>query len=81
MDSVVDLTICPEEQILSCNQPDMDDCEVCENQDEDAVAMIEESHSGIWAISNKVYASNLLRFQTVKENQAKKLCNNFLRGV
>ncbi|XP_050235647.1 BTB/POZ domain-containing protein POB1-like [Mercurialis annua] len=33
-----------EEQIL--NQPDMDDCLGCENQDEDAVAMIEEPASG-----------------------------------
>lgn len=52
LDSVVDLsTVCPEEQILNCNQPDMDDCEGCENQDEDAVAMVEELPSGIWAIS------------------------------
>lgn len=43
----MDLTVCPEEQILNCNQPDMDDCEGFENQDEDAVAMVEESPSGI----------------------------------
>ncbi|KAL5571539.1 hypothetical protein UlMin_021136 [Ulmus minor] len=44
-ENVVDLSGCPEEQILGCNQPDMDD-EGLENQDEDAVAMIEESPSG-----------------------------------
>ncbi|XP_004306705.1 PREDICTED: BTB/POZ domain-containing protein POB1-like [Fragaria vesca subsp. vesca] len=42
---VVELSDCPEEQILNDNQPDMDD-EPCENQDEDAVAMVEESPSG-----------------------------------
>ena len=47
--SVVDLTGGPEEQILTCNQPDMDDCEGCENQEEDTVAMVEESPSGILA--------------------------------
>ncbi|CAL5397642.1 unnamed protein product [Camellia sinensis] len=42
----VDTVGCPEEQILSCNQPDTDDGVGCENQDEEAVAMIEESPSG-----------------------------------
>jgi hypothetical protein len=41
--SVLDLTACPEEQILNCNQPDMDDCVVCENPDEEVVAMSEEA--------------------------------------
>ncbi|PON81824.1 Voltage dependent potassium channel [Trema orientale] len=45
-ENVVDLSGCPEEQILNCNQPDMDDLNGCENQDEEAVAMIEESPSG-----------------------------------
>ncbi|GMY23815.1 BTB/POZ domain-containing protein POB1-like [Fagus crenata] len=45
-DNVVDLTGCAEEQILNCNQPDMDDCVVGENPDEEPVAMIEESPSG-----------------------------------
>ncbi|CAL5339936.1 unnamed protein product [Camellia sinensis] len=45
-DNAVDTVGCPEEQILSCNQPDTDDCVGCENQDEEAVAMIEESPSG-----------------------------------
>lgn len=44
--SVLDLTLCPEEQILNGNQPDMDDFAGGENQDEEAVAMIEESPSG-----------------------------------
>ncbi|XP_030454066.2 BTB/POZ domain-containing protein POB1-like isoform X2 [Syzygium oleosum] len=35
-----------EEQILSCNMPDTDDGAGYENQDEEAVAMIEESPSG-----------------------------------
>lgn len=45
-ENFVDLTGGPEEQILTCNQPDMDDCEGCENQEEDAVAMVEEMPSG-----------------------------------
>lgn len=43
-DNGLDLSACPEEQIL--NQPDMDDCVGCENQDEDVEAMIEGSPSG-----------------------------------
>lgn len=43
----MDLTSCAEEQILNGNQPDMDDCVGCENPDEEAVAMIEESPSGM----------------------------------
>lgn len=49
MFSALDLTLCPEEQIL--DQPDMDDCEGFQNQDE-AVAMVEESPSGIWICPN-----------------------------
>ncbi|XP_028770346.1 BTB/POZ domain-containing protein POB1 [Neltuma alba] len=45
-DNVVDLTVLPDEQILNGNQPDMDDCAPCENQDEEAVAMVEECASG-----------------------------------
>lgn len=37
----------PDEQILNGNQPDMDDGAPSENQDEEAVAMVEESPSGI----------------------------------
>lgn len=49
----MDLSGGQEEQILTCNQPDMDDCEGCENQEEDAVAMVEESPSGILTIINQ----------------------------
>ncbi|KAI9179994.1 hypothetical protein LWI28_000015 [Acer negundo] len=46
-DNALDLTACPvEEQILNGNPPDIDDCVGCENQDEEADAMIEESPSG-----------------------------------
>lgn len=45
-DNVVDLTLLPDEQILNGNQPDMDDFVPSENQDEDAVAMVEEPPSG-----------------------------------
>ncbi|KAL9304057.1 hypothetical protein ACSQ67_021320 [Phaseolus vulgaris] len=39
----VDIASVPDEQILNGNQPDLDECE---NQDEDAVAMVEEPNSG-----------------------------------
>ena len=42
--SGVDIASVPDEQILNGNQPDLDECE---NQDEDAVAMVEEPNSGI----------------------------------
>ncbi|KAF5451696.1 hypothetical protein F2P56_026781 [Juglans regia] len=45
-ETVLDLTACPEEQILNCNQPDMDDGAGCENPDEEVDAMSEESRSG-----------------------------------
>lgn len=45
--SAVDIALGPEEQILNCNQPDIDDGLGCENDDEEAVAMMEESPSGI----------------------------------
>ncbi|XP_060218490.1 BTB/POZ domain-containing protein POB1-like isoform X2 [Lycium barbarum] len=41
----LDITTCPEEQVISCNQNDTEDVEN-ENQDESVVAMIEEPHSG-----------------------------------
>ena len=40
------LSVGAEEQILGSNQPDMDDCVVCDNQDEEAEAMVEGSPSG-----------------------------------
>ncbi|KAF5731770.1 putative atpob1 [Tripterygium wilfordii] len=45
-ENVVDLSGGPEEQILNGNQPDLDECVGSENQDEEAVAMIEEAGSG-----------------------------------
>lgn len=48
-DNALDLSACPEEQIL--NQPDMDDCVGCENQDEEVEAMIEGSPSGDEAVN------------------------------
>ncbi|XP_057439613.1 BTB/POZ domain-containing protein POB1 [Lotus japonicus] len=44
--NVVDLTLLPDEQILNENQTDIDDFVPCENQDEEAVAMVEEPPSG-----------------------------------
>ncbi|KAJ8900616.1 hypothetical protein K2173_025393 [Erythroxylum novogranatense] len=44
--AAADLSIGAEEQILTCNQPDMDECVGSETQDEDAVAMIEEIPPG-----------------------------------
>jgi len=41
----------PDEQILNGNQPDMDDCVASENQEEEVVAMVEESPSGIILIA------------------------------
>ncbi|CAL5196011.1 unnamed protein product [Lathyrus oleraceus] len=48
-DNVGDL---PDEQILNGNQPDMDDCVASENQDEEVVAMVEESPSGDEAVNS-----------------------------
>lgn len=48
-DNALDLSACPEEQIL--NQPDMDDCVGCENQDDEVEAMIEELPSGDEAVN------------------------------
>ncbi|KAL2345873.1 hypothetical protein Fmac_007158 [Flemingia macrophylla] len=44
--NVVDLTLLPDEQILNGNQLDLDDFVPSENQDEEAVAMVEEFPSG-----------------------------------
>ena len=48
----MDLIQCGEEQILNGNQPNMDDYVGCENPDEEAVAMIEESPSGDEAVQD-----------------------------
>ena len=47
MIAAVDTAGRAEEQILNCNQTDADDGVGCENDDEEPVAMIEESPSGI----------------------------------
>ncbi|RDX67682.1 BTB/POZ domain-containing protein POB1, partial [Mucuna pruriens] len=44
--NAIDLHLLPDEQIFNGNQPDMDDFIPSENQDEEAVAMVEESPSG-----------------------------------
>lgn len=43
---VLDLSLWPEEQVLNGGQPDMDDAAGCENQDEEVMAMVEETQSG-----------------------------------
>lgn len=45
---VLDVTSWDVEQILICNQPDMDECVACQNPDEEADAMSEESPSGLY---------------------------------
>ncbi|KAF8032499.1 hypothetical protein BT93_D1419 [Corymbia citriodora subsp. variegata] len=66
-ETALDITECPEEQIL--NEPDMDDCDGCENQD-DAVAMVEESPSGDEAASSNdsgwsMDSSTVLKIKTL----------------
>ncbi|KAK3024501.1 hypothetical protein RJ639_043818 [Escallonia herrerae] len=66
----VDITVCPEEQILTCNQPDSDDGAVFENQDEEPVAMVEELHSGDEAANSNdsdwsMDCSTVLRVKTL----------------
>ncbi|KAK9280549.1 hypothetical protein L1049_014242 [Liquidambar formosana] len=45
-ENAVEFALCPEEQILNCDQLDADDGVGCEIEDEEPVAMIEESPSG-----------------------------------
>ncbi|KAF3962907.1 hypothetical protein CMV_012639 [Castanea mollissima] len=52
-DSAVDVLVHCEEQILTCSMPDTEDGEGYVNQDEEAVAMIEESPSGVGNHLNK----------------------------
>ncbi|XP_059651300.1 BTB/POZ domain-containing protein POB1 [Cornus florida] len=68
--NAVDISACPEEQILNCNQPDADDGVGYENQDEEAVAMIEESPSGDEAANSNdsnwsMDCSTVLRVKTL----------------
>ncbi|KAK2995807.1 hypothetical protein RJ640_006146 [Escallonia rubra] len=69
-ENAVDITVCPEEQILTCNQPDSDDGAVFENQDEEPVAMVEELHSGDEAANSNdsdwsMDCSTVLRVKTL----------------
>lgn len=48
--AALDITACPEDQIICCNQIDSEDADN-ENQDEAVVAMIEETNSGIIIIN------------------------------
>lgn len=53
--SAIDFAVCPDEEVLNCNQPDTDDGLGDDPQDdEEAVAMIEESPSGVGMSSSKV---------------------------
>ena len=49
----MDILVHCEEQILTCSMPDTEDGEGYVNQDEEAVAMIEESPSGVGNHLNK----------------------------
>lgn len=51
----------PDEQILNGNQPDMDDCVASENQDEEVVAMVEESPSG--KLQNLKFNCSIIRLR------------------
>ncbi|XP_058096026.1 BTB/POZ domain-containing protein POB1-like isoform X2 [Magnolia sinica] len=51
--NVAALAIYPEEHILNCNQPESEDGVVYDNQDEEAVAMSEESPSGVGMLSSQ----------------------------
>uniref|UniRef100_A0A7N0TUF9 BTB domain-containing protein n=1 Tax=Kalanchoe fedtschenkoi TaxID=63787 RepID=A0A7N0TUF9_KALFE len=51
-ETAVDITVCAEEQIVSCNQPDADDGLNGENEDEEPVAMVEEEPSGDEAVNS-----------------------------
>ncbi|KAL0464871.1 UNVERIFIED_CONTAM: BTB/POZ domain-containing protein POB1 [Sesamum latifolium] len=45
--AALDINNCPEEQILDCQQPDVEDGAGDENHDEEDIPMIEDSPSGI----------------------------------
>lgn len=69
-DNVADAAGGPEERILTCNPTDIDDCLHCENQEVEAVAMIEESPSGDEATNSNdsnwsMECSTLLRVETL----------------
>lgn len=45
--TISDIVACPEEQILTDEQPDMDGCPGGENLDDEGEAMVEEALSGL----------------------------------
>ncbi|KAE8700994.1 Detected protein of confused Function [Hibiscus syriacus] len=57
----LDLSLCPEEQVLVDNQPGTNDHLGCENQDEETVAMVEETQSG----DEDANSSMVLRVKTL----------------
>ncbi|CAL5365844.1 unnamed protein product [Camellia sinensis] len=69
----VDTAGCPEKEILNCNQIDTDDGVGCEDEDEEAAAMIAESHSGDEAANSNdsdwsMDCSTVLRVKTLHIN-------------
>ncbi|KAF9614552.1 hypothetical protein IFM89_019299 [Coptis chinensis] len=70
-ENAIELSVYHEDHILNCNQPDTDDGGPYENLDEDAVAMIEETHSGDEALeinSNSSWSmdcSTVVRVSTI----------------
>ncbi|KAL5989260.1 hypothetical protein ACLOJK_010150 [Asimina triloba] len=50
--SFAELAIYPDEHVLNCNQPDSDDGVVYDNQDEEAMAMVEESPVGVGMVAS-----------------------------
>ncbi|OVA01887.1 BTB/POZ-like [Macleaya cordata] len=65
-----EFSVCHEEHILNLNQPDTEDGVAYDNQDEEAVAMIEESHSGDEGVPSNdsswsMDCSTVLRVKTI----------------
>ncbi|XP_038875503.1 BTB/POZ domain-containing protein POB1-like [Benincasa hispida] len=67
-ENTLDLSKCPQQQVLTCNQPDMVDVLSFENPDEEPVAMIEESLSGDEAANTNdlnLDSSTVMRVKTL----------------
>ncbi|KAL3536748.1 hypothetical protein ACH5RR_000114 [Cinchona calisaya] len=68
--NALDITVCPEEQVINCDQLDTDDVAGGENQDEEEFAMIDESPSGDEAANSDdlncdMDSSRVLRVKTL----------------
>ncbi|CAK9163023.1 unnamed protein product [Ilex paraguariensis] len=63
-ENAVDVLMHPEEQILNCTMPDTEDGVAYENQDEEAVAMIEELPSGAGMNMNQLGDESAQRFDS-----------------